>query len=324
MIAAVRSLIGTSRHAARPGASTPRPSALTAISTRAASNTASMRPCTLGSERLKELSAPASTPRPPSGSAAKIANIPAAASARRNRLGALAAGFRYTKRRASQRSGAAASASAITSAVMPILSASVSRSPAASTQLPIRPRITSPSTGTSRPTAAQSCGLRMLDERAKVRCVNNWRRAALMRVPRSSASSNMARAARRLASSRSCLFFSVSSSLAATSVVGAVSPDLGVSSVSRCVDAARRGVRSATAPCRARASASFCACRRCKPASSTFLSLSDSSVAVSAARVWSRSSRWVSCAQTRPRPMRTKARTIQCNGGNADAGFIAS
>ena len=42
----------------------PRPSALTAISTRAASNAASMTPCMLGSERSKESSAPASTPRP--------------------------------------------------------------------------------------------------------------------------------------------------------------------------------------------------------------------------------------------------------------------
>ena len=55
----------------------------------------------------------------------------------------------------------------------------------------------------------------------------------------------MARAARRLASSVSCLFFSLSSSLAATSVVGAVSPDLGVSSSSRLAAAASRGVSSA-------------------------------------------------------------------------------
>ena len=47
-----------------------------------------MTPCMLGSERSKESSAPASTPRPASGSAAKITNIQAAASARRNRLGA--------------------------------------------------------------------------------------------------------------------------------------------------------------------------------------------------------------------------------------------
>ena len=43
----------------------------------------------------------------------------------------------------------------------------------------------------------------------------------------------------------SCLFFSLSSSLAATSVVGAVSPDLGVSSSSRLAEAASRGVSSA-------------------------------------------------------------------------------
>ena len=117
------------------------------------------------------------------------------------------------------------------------LAASAGRSPTAPNQLPISPRITSASTGASRQTAAQSCGLRTLDERAKVRCANNWRRAALMRVLRSSASSSMARAARRLASSLSCLCFSFSSSLAATSVVGAASPDLGVSSV----EALRRG-----------------------------------------------------------------------------------
>ena len=204
---------------------------------------------------------------------------------------------------------------------MPIL-ASVVSSPTAPSQLPIRPRITSASTGTSRQTAVQSCGLRTLDERAKVRRANNWRRAALMRVLRSSASSNMARAARRLASSLSCLFFSLSSSLAATSVVGAASPDLGVSSARRFADAARRGVRSATAPCKARASGSFSACRRCKSSSVRFLSLSAASMAVSAERVWSRSSAWVSCAQARPRPMRTKTRTTQCNRRNADAGFI--
>ena len=100
------------------------------------------------------------------------------------------------------------------------LLASVSRSPTAPSQLPIRLRITSASTGASRQTAAQSRGSRTLDERANVRCANNWRRAALMRVLRSSASSSMARAARRLASSRSCLCFSFSRSLAATSVVG--------------------------------------------------------------------------------------------------------
>ena len=55
----------------------------------------------------------------------------------------------------------------------------------------------------------------------------------------------MARAARRLASSASCRFFSLSSSLAATSVVGADSPALGVSSARRLADAASRGVRSA-------------------------------------------------------------------------------
>ena len=76
MIPADRSLIGMSRQAARPGASKPRPSALTAISTRAASNAASMTPCMLGSVRLKESSAPASTPRPASGSTAKITKCP--------------------------------------------------------------------------------------------------------------------------------------------------------------------------------------------------------------------------------------------------------
>ena len=50
-IVAERSLIGTSRHAVRRGASMPRPSALTTISTRAASSTASITPWTLGSER---------------------------------------------------------------------------------------------------------------------------------------------------------------------------------------------------------------------------------------------------------------------------------
>ena len=49
-----------------------------------------MRPWTLGSERSKESSAPASTPRAASGSTAKTKNIQAAASARRSRLGALA------------------------------------------------------------------------------------------------------------------------------------------------------------------------------------------------------------------------------------------
>ena len=45
-----------------------------------------------------------------------------------------------------------------------------------------RPHARSASTGASRQTATHSSGLRTLDERAKVRCANNWRRAALMRV----------------------------------------------------------------------------------------------------------------------------------------------
>ena len=71
-----------------------------------------------------------------------------------------------------------------------------------------------------------------------------------MRVLTSLASSNMARAARRFASSLSCLCFSFSRSLAATSVVGAGWPDLGVSSSRRFAESARRGVSSAIAPCK--------------------------------------------------------------------------
>ncbi len=191
---------------------------------------------------------------------------------------------------------------------MPIFSAGVSRWPTASSQLPIRLRITSASIGTSRHTATQSSGLRMLDDRAKVWRANNCRRAALMRVERSSACSSMARAARRLASSASCRFFSLSSSLAATSVVGAASPDFGVSSARRFAEAARRGVSSAIAPCKASSSASFWARRVCRSASARFLSLSAASVEVRAARVWSRSSGCASCAQARPSARMTKAR----------------
>ena len=218
----------------------------------------------------------------------------AAASARRSRLGALASGSRWTTRRVSQPSGTAASASAAASATMPIFTAGVSRSPTAPSQLPTRFRITSASIGTSRQTADHSPGLRTLDDRAKVCRANNWRRAALIRVLRSSACSSIARAARRLASSASCRFFSLSSSLAATSVVGAVSPDLGVSSARRLAEAARRGVRSATAPCSVRASASFWARSACRSASLMLWSLSAASVEARAARVWSRSSGWES------------------------------
>ena len=133
----------------------------------------------------------------------------------------------------------------------------------------------------------------------------------------------MARAARRFASSVSCRFFSVASSVAATSVVGAVSPDLGVSSARRLAEAASRGVRSLIAPCKARPSASFWALRVCRSASVRFLSLSAVSMAVRPARVWSRSRGCASCAQARPSARRTKTRTAQCNRRNADEGFIA-
>ena len=106
-------------------------------------------------------------------------------------------------------------------------------------------------------TSVQSCGSRTLDDRAKVSRANSSRRAAPIRVEMSSTCSSMARAARRLASSASCRFFSLSSSLAATSVAGAASPDFGVSSARRLAEAASRGVRSAIAPSSARASGSF-------------------------------------------------------------------
>ena len=200
----------------------------------------------------------------------------------------------------------------------------------APSQFSMRLRTTPASTGNSRPTAAHSCGSRTLDERANVRSANSWRRAALMRVLTSLASSNMARAARRFASSLSCLCFSLSSPLAATSVLGAgspgfapaASPALGVSSSRRLAESARRGVSLAIAPCNSRASASLSVRRACKPLSSRFPLLSDVSAAVSAARVWSRSSRWASCAPARPSPVRMRARTIQRNRRNADAGFI--
>ena len=237
----------------------PRPSALTTIRTRAASSAASIKPWTLGSERSKVSSALASNPRPMSGATASTRAVHAAASARRSWLGALALGSRRTTRREIQASGAAIRATRAATAARAIFWASVSRSATPPSQLPIRLRITAASIGTSRQTSSHSCGLRTLEDRAKVSRANSWRRAALMRVARSSLSRSMARAARRLASSESCLCFSLASSLAATSVAGWVSPDLGVSSARRFADAASRGLKSAIAPCKARPSASFSA-----------------------------------------------------------------
>ena len=133
----------------------------------------------------------------------------------------------------------------------------------------------------------------------------------------------MARAARRSASSPSCLFFSASSSLAAASVCGAASPDLGVSSVRRL----RRGLkpgrqfgdnalnRDAERVALRRAGAADRCRRGCR-------FLSAVSVAVSAARVWSRSSRLGFLRAARPGPAGRRRGTSP--GQQAQCGAQAS
>ena len=280
------------------------PSALTTISSARRVERGVDTPWMRGSERSKASSASPATPRP---SERQRRRAPGWSTRRRARGAAgsarLAPGSRRMTRRATHASGPRQRQRAATRdrrhadllrRRQPVADGrrasrrSGSRSPRRRSGPPAR-------------RSTHSCGLRTLEDRAKVSRANSSRRVAPMRVARSSTCSSMARAARRLASSVSC-FCLLAREFRGRRVGRRRRSrfDLGVSSARRFADAASRGVRSAIAACKATPSGSFSARRRCRSASVRFLSFSAASIAVSAARVGSRSSGCASCAEARP------------------------
>ena len=116
------------------------------------------------------------------------------------------------------------------------------------------------------PTAAQSCGLRTLDERANVRCCEQLApRRADARAEVVGFQQHGARGAQVGVEPVVPLLLVLELLGRDVGRGGAGSPDLGVSSSRRFAESARRGVSSATAPCSARASASLWARRPANP-----------------------------------------------------------